>query len=188
MSDSRSPVDIFKALADDTRSRIALLIAREGELCVCELTAGLDLSQPKISRHLALLRSNGLLTDRRQGQWVFYRLHPDLSPWVITLLHGALADHQGWLAADVAQEIGQLMRPGTNLVGPLGFAPTAYTGKPSSRSSSGFVEPTPANDRSMFSGFRSSSNFCRRVCSSACFVSTSLNCARRLAAFSCAVF
>ena len=103
MSDSRTPVDIFKALADDTRSRIALLIAREGELCVCELTAGLDLSQPKISRHLALLRSNGLLTDRRQGQWVFYRLHPDLSLWVTTLLQGALADHQDWLAADVAR-------------------------------------------------------------------------------------
>ncbi|HCS44744.1 MAG TPA: transcriptional regulator [Pseudomonas sp.] len=111
MSDSRSPVDIFKALADDTRSRIALLIAREGELCVCELTAGLDLSQPKISRHLALLRSNGLLTDRRQGQWVFYRLHPDLSPWVITLLHGALADHQGWLAADVARLQAMTDRP-----------------------------------------------------------------------------
>ncbi|MHC8391862.1 metalloregulator ArsR/SmtB family transcription factor [Pseudomonas sp. MDT2-39-1] len=101
MSSSRSPVDIFKALADDTRSRIALLIAREGELCVCELTAGLELSQPKISRHLAQLRSNGLLADRRQGQWVFYRLHPQLSPWVITLLQGALANHGEWLAADV---------------------------------------------------------------------------------------
>ncbi|MFJ7281426.1 metalloregulator ArsR/SmtB family transcription factor [Pseudomonas sp. NPDC099000] len=101
MSSSRSPVDIFKALADDTRSRIALLIAREGELCVCELTAGLNLSQPKISRHLAQLRANGLLADRRQGQWVFYRLHPELSPWVITLLQGALADHAEWLATDV---------------------------------------------------------------------------------------
>lgn len=50
MSDSRTPVDIFKALADDTRSRIALLIARESELCVGELTAGLDLGQPKTPR------------------------------------------------------------------------------------------------------------------------------------------
>ena len=111
MSSSRSPVDIFKALADDTRSRIALLIAREGELCVCELTAGLDLSQPKISRHLAQLRSNGLLADRRQGQWVFYRLHPQLSPWVITLLQGALADHAEWLAADVARLQAMADRP-----------------------------------------------------------------------------
>lgn len=111
MSDSPSPVDIFKALADDTRSRIALLIAREGELCVCELTAGLDLSQPKISRHLALLRSNGLLADRRQGQWVFYRLHPDLAPWVKTLLQGALTEHQGWLATDIARLQGMTDRP-----------------------------------------------------------------------------
>jgi ArsR family transcriptional regulator len=111
MSSSRSPVDIFKALADDTRSRIALLIAREGELCVCELTTGLDLSQPKISRHLAQLRSNGLLADRRQGQWVFYRLHPELSPWVITLLQDALTDHADWLAADVARLQAMADRP-----------------------------------------------------------------------------
>ena len=100
MSDPCSPVDIFKALADDTRSRIALLITREGELCVCELTAALDLSQPKISRHLAQLRSHGLLADRRQGQWIYYRLHPQLAPWVITLLQGALAANGQWLAAD----------------------------------------------------------------------------------------
>lgn len=111
MSSSRSPVDIFKALADDTRSRIALLIAREGELCVCELTTGLDLSQPKISRHLAQLRSNGLLADRRQGQWVFYRLHPELSPWVFTLLQDALTDHADWLAADVARLQAMADRP-----------------------------------------------------------------------------
>jgi len=111
MSDSYSPVDVFKALADDTRSRIAMLIACEGELCVCELTAGLNLSQPKISRHLAQLRSNGLLSDRRQGQWVFYRLHPQLSPWVITLLQGALADHGEWLAADVARLQAMADRP-----------------------------------------------------------------------------
>ncbi|MFJ2362616.1 metalloregulator ArsR/SmtB family transcription factor [Pseudomonas sp. NPDC087697] len=103
MPDSRNPVDVFKALADDTRSRIALLIAREGELCVCELTAALDLSQPKISRHLAQLRSHGVLGDRRQGQWVFYRLHPQLSPWVVTLLQGALAANGAWLAADIAR-------------------------------------------------------------------------------------
>lgn len=111
MTDVPSPVDMFKALADDTRSRIALLIAREGELCVCELTAGLDVSQPKISRHLALLRSSGLLADRRQGQWVFYRLHPDLAPWVITLLQGALANHGAWLATDVARLQAMADRP-----------------------------------------------------------------------------
>ncbi|KQZ81758.1 metalloregulator ArsR/SmtB family transcription factor [Pseudomonas sp. Root562] len=111
MSDFRSPVDVFKALADDTRSRVALLIAREGELCVCELTAALDLSQPKISRHLAQLRSNGLLTDRRQGQWVYYRLNPQLAPWVATMLQEALAANADWLAADVVRLQAMTDRP-----------------------------------------------------------------------------
>lgn len=111
MSDLPTPVDIFKALADDTRSRIALLITREGELCVCELTAALDLSQPKISRHLAQLRSQGLLADRRQGQWVFYRLHPNLAPWAISLLQSVLAADARWLAADVTRLQAMADRP-----------------------------------------------------------------------------
>ena len=77
-----APVTLFKCLADDTRARMTQLIAQEGELCVCELTAALEESQPKISRHLAQLRSSGLLQDRRAGQWVYYRLHPQLPAWV----------------------------------------------------------------------------------------------------------
>ncbi|WEK07039.1 MAG: metalloregulator ArsR/SmtB family transcription factor [Candidatus Pseudomonas colombiensis] len=111
MSASLNPAELFKALADETRSRIALLIAREGELCVCELTAALNQSQPKISRHLALLRSSGLLADRRQGQWIYYRLHPELSPWVGTLLQGALDANRPWLAADLQRLQGMADRP-----------------------------------------------------------------------------
>ncbi|AUM69723.1 MULTISPECIES: metalloregulator ArsR/SmtB family transcription factor [Pseudomonas] len=111
MSDSHNPVDVFKALADDTRTRIALLLAREGELCVCELTAALGLSQPKISRHLAQLRSAGLLSDRRQGQWVYYRLHPQLPSWVSTLLEQALAANTAWLMADVERLVAMVDRP-----------------------------------------------------------------------------
>jgi ArsR family transcriptional regulator len=81
LADSMTPASLFKCLADETRARICLLIAGEGELCVCELTAALEQSQPKISRHLAQLRSCGLLQDRRRGQWVFYRLHPLLPEW-----------------------------------------------------------------------------------------------------------
>ncbi|VAW98991.1 Arsenical resistance operon repressor, partial [hydrothermal vent metagenome] len=58
-----------------------LLMQAEGELCVCELTHALDLSQPKISRHLAALRDAGVVSSRRQGQWVYYQLHPDLLVW-----------------------------------------------------------------------------------------------------------
>lgn len=97
MSEVITPTVLFKSLADDTRTRVTLLIAREGELCVCELTAALEQSQPKISRHLALLRSSGLLADRRQGQWVYYRLHPELPTWVIEVLKGVVDSNQHWL-------------------------------------------------------------------------------------------
>ncbi|SDT89356.1 ArsR family transcriptional regulator [Pseudomonas pohangensis] len=96
-----TPTDLFKALADETRTRITLLIAAEGELCVCELTCALAASQPKISRHLALLRSSGLLADRRQGQWIFYRLHPDLPEWALQMILAIEQANRGWLQADV---------------------------------------------------------------------------------------
>ncbi|QYJ79240.1 metalloregulator ArsR/SmtB family transcription factor [Shewanella acanthi] len=79
-------VAFFKALADETRLKCLLLIQREGELCVCELMAALAESQPKISRHLAELKKAGLLVDRRQGQWVFYKINPALSQWCQAVL------------------------------------------------------------------------------------------------------
>ena len=74
--------DFFKALADPTRLRLLMLLAREGELCVCELTHALREIQPKISRHLGLLRAAGLVQDRREGQWIYYRLNPKLPAWM----------------------------------------------------------------------------------------------------------
>ena len=53
MADHLTPTTVFKCLADETRVRLMLLITREDELCVCELTCALDESQPKVSRHLA---------------------------------------------------------------------------------------------------------------------------------------
>ncbi|KQQ49881.1 ArsR family transcriptional regulator [Pseudomonas sp. Leaf127] len=100
MTEPMTPTTLFKCLADDTRTRITLLVVSEGELCVCELTAALELSQPKISRHLALLRSAGLLMDRRQGQWVYYRLHPDLPDWVTAVLKDVVDANQHWLEAE----------------------------------------------------------------------------------------
>ena len=73
--------DFFPALADPTRLRCLLLLASEGELCVCELTHALDVSQPKISRHLATLREAGIVDDRREGLWIHYRIHHDLPAW-----------------------------------------------------------------------------------------------------------
>lgn len=93
-----TPESLCKTLADATRARIALLVTREKELCVCELTCALEVSQPKISRHLALLRESGLLADRRKGQWVYYRLHPELPDWVNNMLTTMLDANQDWLA------------------------------------------------------------------------------------------
>ncbi len=80
------PLDFFKCLADETRLSSVLLIDHAGELCVCDLMTALDEPQPKISRHLAQLRKTGLLLDRRQGQWVYYRLHPLLHDWMRAIL------------------------------------------------------------------------------------------------------
>ncbi|MBI6945709.1 metalloregulator ArsR/SmtB family transcription factor [Pseudomonas koreensis] len=92
-----TPTELFKSLADETRARATLLIAEQGELCVCELMCALDDSQPKISRHLAQLRSNGMLLDRRQGQWVYYRLNPDLPDWVRQVLNVTAKANTDWL-------------------------------------------------------------------------------------------
>lgn len=58
-----------------------MLILQEEELCVCELTYALTASQPKISRHLALMREAGIVEARREGLWMHYRIHPDLPEW-----------------------------------------------------------------------------------------------------------
>lgn len=79
-------IQILKALADETRLALSLLIHQEGELCVCELTHALALSQPKVSRHLAILKNAKLLQDKREGQWIYYRLHDQVPKWLPTLL------------------------------------------------------------------------------------------------------
>lgn len=79
--------DFTKALADETRFRLILLIHDQNELCVCELLSALAVNQPKISRHLALLRESGIVATRRAGQWIFYRLHPDLPKWAVDIIN-----------------------------------------------------------------------------------------------------
>ena len=80
----------FKMMADSTRLRCLLLMQTEGELCVCELTHALNLSQPKISRHLAHLRESGLLIARREGTWMYYRINPELQIWALQILQTTL--------------------------------------------------------------------------------------------------
>ena len=77
---------VFKLLSDTTRLRALVLMQNHGELCVCELTHALNISQPKISRHLAHLRDANLVTDRRQGLWVYYQINPELPEWINSIL------------------------------------------------------------------------------------------------------
>jgi ArsR family transcriptional regulator len=85
MSDA---VQLFKALADETRLRILNLLCRQ-EICVCQIVEALGLGQSKVSRHLAHLRNAGLVNDRREGLWMYYslaqpsgRLHEQVIEWL----------------------------------------------------------------------------------------------------------
>ena len=83
-----SSVDLsrmFRAFSDHTRLRILNLLSG-GELCVCDIVRVLDMSQPKVSRHLAYLRRSGLVLARRQGLWMHYRLAAPLGTFHKTLL------------------------------------------------------------------------------------------------------
>src|SRR3954462_13089103 len=76
----------FKALADPTRGAIVNSLSAADEVCVCNLTAAFDLSQPTISHHLKVLREAGLVESTRRGTWMYYRLVPG----AIAALRGAL--------------------------------------------------------------------------------------------------
>lgn len=94
-------LNFYKCLAEQTRLQCLLLLQSEGELCVCELMAGLQLSQPKISRHLAELRKQGLVQDSRRGKWVYYRLHPQLCAWQQQIIATSLAQNPAAIADEL---------------------------------------------------------------------------------------
>ena len=64
----------FKVLSDPTRLRLAVLLSIQGETCVCGLAEALDAPEYKISRHLGIMRSTGVVKARREGTWMFYKL------------------------------------------------------------------------------------------------------------------
>lgn len=85
---AESPADLarmFHALSDPTRVEI-LERLRNGERCVCELTDVLEAAQSRLSFHLKTLREAGLVTDRKEGRWVYYTLVPE----AVTTLRDAL--------------------------------------------------------------------------------------------------
>jgi len=85
---------VFKALSDETRLRIIKLLEK-GELCVCDITAALDMVQPKVSFHLNTLKGAGLIKDRKAGRWIHYSLeNGDMRKrfLLLTVMEGISAD------------------------------------------------------------------------------------------------
>jgi ArsR family transcriptional regulator len=114
-----TPVELFKHFAEETRLKSLLLLSANkesanGELCVCELMCALELSQPKISRHLAQLRNAGLVQDRRAGKWVYYRIHPELASWIVELLQLTLQQNRAFVA-----DAQQRLAPATESTNPI---------------------------------------------------------------------
>ena len=79
---------LHKALSDETRIRMVNVLLELGELCVCDLEAGLDITQSKASRHLGILKQAGLLSVRRDGTWIHYAIHDDLNEPTTAVLSG----------------------------------------------------------------------------------------------------
>lgn len=86
-----NPITILSALAEPTRLEALRLLWDGREHCVCELMEQLGASQSRMSRHMAALKTAGLVVDRRDAQWVRYRRAPKLSKEVTTLVGAALA-------------------------------------------------------------------------------------------------
>jgi ArsR family transcriptional regulator len=82
---------VLSALAEPTRLAAMRLLADGAEHCVCELMRDLGATQSRISRHMQILKQAGLVRDRRDAQWVRYRMNPDLSPLLARLVDAALA-------------------------------------------------------------------------------------------------
>ncbi len=85
------PVALLAALAEPTRLAALRILWDGGEHCVCELMTTLGASQSRMSRHMSALKAIGLVADRRDAQWVRYRLSPDLTTHERAILDAVMA-------------------------------------------------------------------------------------------------
>lgn len=90
LKDKPIPLDqLFRALADPTRLRLINLMS-EQEVCVCYFIEVIGAPQPKISRHLAYLRKAGLVSARRDGKWMHYRLTIPLDRYAASIVKSTI--------------------------------------------------------------------------------------------------
>lgn len=83
--------DFMAAIYDPVRRAALRIVWDGGEHCVCELMARLDATQSRMSRHMKALKLAGIITDRREAQWVKYRRNPELAPELVAVIDAVLA-------------------------------------------------------------------------------------------------
>lgn len=103
-------VELFKALAEESRLRILSMLL-EGEMCVCSIELCLNMTQSNASRHLNILRQNGILISYKKAQWTYYRLnehfkeeHKDLYHYLDIRLKELSTYHEDRKKWDICQE------------------------------------------------------------------------------------
>jgi ArsR family transcriptional regulator len=80
-------VVLFSVLNNEIRQRMLALMKTNGEVCVCEFVDSLSISQPSASKALSLLKNSGLVLDRRDANWTYYRLNENLADWCRDVLN-----------------------------------------------------------------------------------------------------
>lgn len=109
-------LSITKALADGNRLRVVMALTVHDELCVCQITAMLDLAMATVSRHISILQKAGLVKSRKDSRWVYYRLSTEFPPLLLQWLKDAIL-HSANITGDneklktiVAHELDTLCR------------------------------------------------------------------------------
>jgi ArsR family transcriptional regulator len=84
--------EVFKALGDPVRIQIVRMLAKNGEMCVCKIMEELSMTQSAVSHHLSTMKHAGLVTPRKQGQWIHYSLRGDtISDQALAFLQDTLS-------------------------------------------------------------------------------------------------
>lgn len=100
-----APHAFFKVLADPLRLHIIVMLQHFGELCVYQFVQATGMSQPKVSRHLAQLREYGLLADRKDQRWVYYRINPALQDWMKKIIDTTAMYHTSLIPQHVTWSV-----------------------------------------------------------------------------------
>lgn len=83
---------IFSILSNEIRLRCLYLLATNGEICVCEVVEALAISQPSASKALSGLKTAGLVSDRRDANWIYYRLKSGMPDWIATIVSTTMTE------------------------------------------------------------------------------------------------